>query len=267
MSSSTPSVDYHVHSEWSWDAERGAMAETCQRALDLGLVAIAFTEHADWARGADGVVKVEGYLECIADCRRRYPQLRILSGIEMGEPHHHAAEASAMLAATKFDRVLGSVHYIRFGDRTDDASKRGFLQAGTVDDMFRAYLRDIEAMLGSEMPFEVLAHLDYPKRYWPEGAIYDELRFEEEIRSVLRAGAKRDVALELNTTRGGDPERYMCPGPEVVRWWREEGGRRLSFGSDAHSPEHLAAGFELAGQVAEAVGFRSQDDPTAFWIA
>jgi histidinol-phosphatase (PHP family) len=243
------------------------MAETCQRAVDLGLAAVAFTEHADWFRGEAAVVDVAGYLECIADCRERFPQLRILSGIELGEPHRHADAAAAILASSEFDRVLASVHTIRFGDRETDASSPGFLEPHVVDAMFREYLRDTLEMLKSDIPFEVVAHLDYPKRYWPAGSAYDESHFEAELRAVLRAGAERDAALELNTTRGGAPERFMCPGPTVVRWWREEGGKRLSFGSDAHSPEHLAAGFELAGEVAEAAGFRPQPDPTGFWLA
>ncbi len=40
--------DNHVHSEWSWDARSGSMELTCQRAVELGLPAVAFTEHADY---------------------------------------------------------------------------------------------------------------------------------------------------------------------------------------------------------------------------
>jgi histidinol-phosphatase (PHP family) len=42
-------VDSHVHSEWSWDAPLASMERSCARALDLGLPAIAFTEHLDHA--------------------------------------------------------------------------------------------------------------------------------------------------------------------------------------------------------------------------
>ncbi|HEY6684454.1 MAG TPA: PHP domain-containing protein, partial [Propionibacteriaceae bacterium] len=39
--------DGHVHSEWSWDAPNGSMEKTCSRAVEMGLPAVAFTEHAD----------------------------------------------------------------------------------------------------------------------------------------------------------------------------------------------------------------------------
>jgi len=42
-------ADGHVHSQWSWDAhDVGAMADTCARAVLLGLPAVAFTEHVDF---------------------------------------------------------------------------------------------------------------------------------------------------------------------------------------------------------------------------
>lgn len=165
------------------------------------------------------------------------------------------------------DRVLGSVHYIEWQGVAADASKRGFLKPDAVDAMFRAYLADTMAMLESDQPFDVLAHLDYPKRYWPREARYDESRYEGEFRAVLKAAARRGVALEINTTRGSAPKRGLCPGPAVLRWWREEGGAAIAFGSDAHSSEHLAAGFSLAAGIVEATGFKPQADPNAFWIS
>jgi histidinol-phosphatase (PHP family) len=258
--------DNHVHTEWSWDAPHGDMTATCRRAVQLGLPSIAFTEHADWARGDDCVVDLAPYLEAVERCRAEFPDLRILSGVELGEPHHHAEAAQALLSAAPLDRVLASVHYVRFGIEHEDASMPGFLREGNAGLIFRTYLADIVALLESDQSFEALAHLDYPKRYWPQALQYDEADFEDEFRAALRAAAKRGVAIEINTTRGGPVERALCPGPKVLRWWREEGGRAVSFGSDAHSPEHLAARFELAADVAEAAGFKSQADPNAFWL-
>ncbi|MFN8172658.1 MAG: PHP domain-containing protein [Candidatus Nanopelagicales bacterium] len=42
-------ADDHVHTQWSWDTALGDMAATCARALELGLPAVSFTEHADFA--------------------------------------------------------------------------------------------------------------------------------------------------------------------------------------------------------------------------
>ena len=108
-------ADTHVHSEFSWDTggprsvtAAGTMRRTCARAVRIGLPALVFTEHLDltgWRASsedfdeqvddlidADGlmqppVLDVAGYLEAIDRCRHDFPELRILTGIEFGQPH------------------------------------------------------------------------------------------------------------------------------------------------------------------------------------
>lgn len=241
------------------------MDATCRRAVELGLPSIAFTDHMDWVRGRKGLFDATGYFECIERCRAAYPALRILSGVELGEPHNYPEEAREVLSGP-FQRVLASVHCVQWKGRAHDASERGFLTRQNVDAVYRLYLTEVKRLAASDIPFQVLAHLDYPKRYWPAASRYDEQAYEGELRDALRALAARGAALEINTTRGGDPARYLCPGPGVVRWWREEGGEAVSFGSDAHSAELLAAGFAIAQQAAEAAGFRPQEHITGFWL-
>ncbi len=53
---------------------------------------------------------LDGYLECVERCRAAYPELVILSGVEMGQPHRHAAELADLLSRASLDRVLGSLH-------------------------------------------------------------------------------------------------------------------------------------------------------------
>ena len=261
--------DGHVHTQWSWDAPRGDMKASCRRALELGLPSIAFTDHADftdYVRARDGLLDIAAYHECLQRCRAAFPGLRILSGVELGETHRFRADAAVILAAGPLDRVLGSVHCLPWEGKLVDASQPGFLAPELVAAQFRAYLAETVVLLESSETFEVLAHLDYPKRYWPESAPYRPGEFEEELRLVLRAAARRGSVLEVNTTRGGDPARYLVPGPEILCWWHEEGGRAVSFGSDAHDPSKVASGFRLAAEAVQAAGFKAQDDPAGYWL-
>ena len=123
-------ADNHVHSEWSWDTWADAsMAESCRRALKLGLPSIAFTEHVDFtdwgeedklAGGMPEIVwrervtplDVSGYQASLERCRERYPELRIISGIEAGEPHRFGGSIAAVLRSGSFERVLGSLHSV-----------------------------------------------------------------------------------------------------------------------------------------------------------
>ena len=108
----SPPVDNHVHTEWSWDAPREAsMVRSCEQALAAGLPGVAFTDHLDFTTWTDGdqigaenldphryarmhLLDLAGYLAALDDCRQRYPDLRILSGVEIGEAHLWAASAA-----------------------------------------------------------------------------------------------------------------------------------------------------------------------------
>lgn len=271
--------DGHVHTEWSWDAPNGSMEASCARAVELGLPSIAFTEHADftpWAippesvtllpdrfrarLDADRVLQppdldVAGYLDCVQRCRDRFPDLRILSGVELSEPHWHASPARAVLDHG-FDRVLGSVHSVQ--------STAGYLMIEDLfavrpaDEVIRTYLADVLDMVETSTAFTVLAHIDYPVRSWPATAgRFDPAAFEEEFRAVLHALADTGRVLEINS-------RVPLPG-RVVRWWYEIGGDAVCFGSDAHQPDLVADRFAEVAALAEAAGFRPGPDPNGMW--
>lgn len=244
------------------------MERSCERALQIGLPAIAFTEHADFVTIHEGqhTLDITGYHEAIERCRAEFKGLRILSGVELGEPHWFPEETAAVLGAGPFDRVLGSIHCARLDGQEVDASQFRFRPAAVFPEAVREYFRETLAMVESSQPFEALSHLDYPKRYWAEGLPpYREEDYEAELRAVLVAATRRGCALEANTTRGDGGESRFCPGLKVLRWWHEVGGEAVSFGSDAHQPDKVAGGFELAAQIVEAAGFKPARDPMALW--
>jgi histidinol-phosphatase (PHP family) len=272
-------ADNHVHSEWSWEADEGSMERSCARAVDLGLPAIAFTEHGDlttWTIGSalmprlparfrarlepNGVLRppdldVAGYLDAVRHCRNLFPDLPIRSGIELSEPHWHPDRVVSLLSHNDFDRVLGSVHSIRTPD--GDVMVDELLMTRPPHETVRAYFGEVLRMVESCDAFQVLAHLDYAVRSWPANATpYDPSAFEEEIRAVLRALADSGRALEVNMT--------IPSHGEVIGWWHEEGGAALSFGSDAHAPAKVARNFAAAADLARAKGFGP--GPSDFWV-
>jgi len=114
-------------------------------------------------------------------------------------------------------------------------------------------------MVESSDVFQVLAHVDFPRRYWPGGTHrFVEKDFEEEYRAVFRALARTGRALEVNTSS-------PLASVDLVRWFREEGGEAISFGSDAHQPRAVGQRFDLAVDVVESAGFRPGRDRFDFW--
>jgi len=270
-------LDGHVHSEWSWDAVAGDMEATCARAVELGLPAVAFTEHVDhtrWlvaegdldahVRGSHdipgtftpGRLDVEGYLEALDRCRDLFPALHLVSGVELGEPHWHADEVASVLDAGRFERVLGSLHSLPEG--TAAAEPPELFRRRAAADVVRSYLVELAGMIEQTSVFEVLAHIDYPLRHWPASAgPFEVTAFEEELRHALANLAGSGRVLEVNT------KGPMLP--EVVRWWREEGGRVVTFGSDAHEPSALGRRFGEAVAMVESYGFRAGRHPYDRW--
>lgn len=274
-------ADDHVHSQWSWDTDTGDMAATCARAVELGLPSVAFTEHVDhwrwrlgddarlpghwWPMVDDGVMAprpfdVAGYLAEVERCRERFPSLRILTGIESGEPHRHPEAVRSVLRGGAFERVLASVHAEPYGPPGEWRDVGFGLGEGDPYAVLRRYLAELRTLITTWDDFEVLAHIDYPLRYWPQAAAgpFDPAVVEDDVRETLRTLARADRVLELNTRRPLEPV--------VLRWWREEGGRAISFASDAHEPAALARGFREAAQVAAAAGFRGGAAPHDFWV-
>ncbi len=163
------------------------MRESCEQAIAVGLPAIAFTEHVDhtvWRVAMDDLddddhlarlvragllhpppFDAAGYLAEVAECRERYPELRILSGLELGEPHRHPEAVAALLAAGTFDRVLGSLHSL--ADDGEYAEPAGLYPHRDPAEVLRTYLAEVVELVQSESTFEVLAHIDYPVRAWP----------------------------------------------------------------------------------------------------
>jgi histidinol-phosphatase (PHP family) len=246
--------DYHIHTKFSVDSEAN-MEAACQSAIARGLSEIAFTDHLDFGPDdSSGYFRAAGYLAAIERCRERYDgRLVVRAGVEVGEPHLFAAEASAVVANGDFDIVLGSAHYAHG------------MQAAWLEDFFEqplrqayeAYFRQV-VDLSAEGDFDVLAHLDLVKRDARRfGKPYDGPEpYADMIRAALQSLVKRGKGIELNTSplRRGQPE--PCPSPQILRWYRELGGEILTLGSDAHSSSGVGAHIDVAMGMAKAAGFK-----------
>ena len=69
--------------------------------------------------------------------------------------------------------------------------------------------------------------------------------------------AKSDKALEINTAALRQPLNKLSPEVDIVKRFKELGGKFVSVGSDAHYAEHLAADIDMAYSCALEAGFNS----------
>src|SRR2546421_1008942 len=147
------------------------MERSCERAIELGLPAIAFTDHADFVKVHEDqyCVDIAGYLDSVERCRTRFPGLRILSGVELGEPHWFPSETAAVLSAGPLDNVLGSVHCVKLDGAIVDASQLRDRDGVDLAGATRAYFGEVLAMLEAGLPFQTLPPLHHPQRDLKEG--------------------------------------------------------------------------------------------------
>lgn len=279
-------ADFHVHSEYSWDTggptsptARGTMERTCARAEQIGLPALAFTEHLDfdgwWVDADDSYTRdhyahlmtgddilvpppfdVDGYLESIDRCRHYYPNVQILTGVEFGQPHLFEEEARQLLDLAALDHINGSLHTLQGeGHRTEPLS---LYPTWPADRVVWQYLSEVSDMVAGSDQFAVFTHIDYAVRYWPveEEGPFDPRRFEDGFRQAMRVIAESGRALEMNVG---------VLRPWIPQWWKEEGGRAVTIASDAHSADGLAVNFPEAMAMVEHFGFRPGSTITDFW--
>ena len=150
------------------------MEQTCARAVELGLRSVAFTDHADftaWTLLGDEAGRVlsppalplEGYFECLLRCRERFPELQILSGVELSEPHWHSQAAASLVGQGGFDLVICGQHSLHHGPDAFIQVSDGY-RSSEASAVVRSYLAEVGRMMDAWNDFEVLAHIDYPVR-------------------------------------------------------------------------------------------------------
>ncbi|MEZ4862579.1 MAG: histidinol-phosphatase HisJ family protein [Caldilineaceae bacterium] len=246
--------DYHTHSDFSCDCT-APMAKMCQGAVIQDIAEIGFTEHFDlhpkepchnWFQPAPWWAELER-------CRAEFAgQLTIRAGIEIGEPHLFATEAQQMLASWPFDYALGSLHWVD----DDSMFDINYFKTHRAEDAYRAFFVELERMT-RQGGFDILSHFDVFIRtshavYGP----YDPSDYEALIRPVLRNCIDHGIALDLNTSALRKRANVLTPDVEILRWYAQMGGERVTLGSDAHKPVDIGSHLDVAIAMARDAGLR-----------
>jgi histidinol-phosphatase (PHP family) len=242
------------------------MAEAAQA---QGLEGLAFTEHAEWypEDPAYDYLDLDAYFSDLKNVRSQFgDRLEILAGIELGNPHDFPGQVNKLLRRYRFDLVIGSVHWL--GGQAGwerPAFARG------IRDAYRRYFDELIVMV-EHAEFDVLGHLDLVRRdSWALfGHTMELAPFEAKIRHALRRLVETGRGIEINTSGLHKGLGKPLPNLQVLQWYHELGGEILTFGSDAHHPEHIAFGFDRAREIARAAGFervaRFRDRKVVGWI-
>ena len=246
--------DYHVHSEFSVDC-RVPMIESCRAAIASGVTEIAFTDHLDHepADPGFGYYRPDAYFEAIARVRDEAgDRLTVLAGVEMDFNRKIAPEVEAFLGrhGHRYDLVIGSCHYQADGSLIFPEAFDG----KSADDIFLPYFDQVQAAVETGW-FDSIGHLDLPKRYAPAShRDYDPARYRDRLRPIFAAMIARGVAFEINTSGLRQTPKTSMPGPAVVRWYADAGGRLITIGTDSHAAQTVGAGIAKTLDMLELCG-------------
>lgn len=251
-------VDLHVHTDNSFDGNHSATF-FCEKAEFMDLRAVAFTDHCevDQFRGDPAYEKriFQAFFE-VSKVRSAFRgKILILNGIELGQPAFDTEAADRILSTHDYDMVLGSVHNLRGGEDFYFMENLTLKEAEKLlEEYFNALIELLE--WGN---FDVLAHLTYPLRYFysKSNLTIDLSKFKDQIDEILLLTAKSGKALEINTAALRQPLNKLSPEVDIVKRFKELGGKYVSVGSDAHYAEHLAADIDMAYSCALEAGFDS----------
>ena len=283
--------DCHLHTCFSGDSET-PVRDQLDRAIALGMQAVCITDHHDWdapnEKGEMGdrfLLDFPRYIPALREIREEYRgKIDMGIGVELGLQLHARQDTENVmrLYGDAFDFIIGSIHFVDHYDvyypqwfamdvsesRSDEryihASRhipsREEAEAVTPEKEAARYRHFFEVTLKRLEAydcFDTLGHLDFVVRYGPNrNQFYDFKTYGDIISAILELLIRKDKALEVNT--GGFKYGLGHPNPceEVLKRYRELGGRLLTVGSDAHVPGFVGYEFDRTAELLKEIGFR-----------
>ena len=254
--------DMHMHTHFSHDS-KATPEGNCLSAIERGLLGIAFTDHADmWYYKERGTFEnISKSVDAAKEMGEKFAgRLNVIRGIEVGDAYYDSMVTEELIYQIDPDVVIGSIHCLSYGGLSDaysqmDLSSSAISRDGLVGLMDRYF--ELVTEMADGQGFDILAHLTCPFRYingkYGRGLTDEE--FEKPIKTVLDTVIRRNIALEINTSGIGTQMDGTMPSETVLRWYRELGGKLITLGSDAHSADRVAIGFERAREMLLRNGF------------
>ncbi|NLY76319.1 MAG: histidinol-phosphatase HisJ family protein [Firmicutes bacterium] len=253
-------VDYHIHTKRCGHA-CGEDREYVEAALKKGFREIGFSDHVPrFYEPPSSEVKVtergmareelDDYVESVIKLRDEYREISIKLGLEVDYVPSWERETEAITTQYPWDYIIGSVHFISEWNYGYIANEK---EHGP-EEIYPVYF-DRVAQAAESGLFDILAHVDLPKRSFPR--LEPEVMTELYRDLAIRLG-KAGTVIELNSygVRGsklGDVGVY--PDQELLRFCRGQ-GVRVTMGSDAHRPQDVGADFDRVTELLRKVGYR-----------
>ncbi|HJN62264.1 MAG TPA: PHP domain-containing protein [Candidatus Parcubacteria bacterium] len=212
--------DTHLHSKFSYDGEN-SIEEMVKTAIKLGLKEIAFTEHVE-----KNTKWVDKFVKEIKRVQRKYPQVKIYSGIEAKVIDLNGNIDATNKVFKKVDLVLGSFH------RIPKAKEKYLVHEEILSDKKRALHLWYRAMieLQKNKNVDIIAHpTAMLKKY--------EIRLPNSMKKAIVKNAKKyKKVFEFN-------KKYKVPDKEFLSMLRKK-KVKITYGSDSHNIKNFLKSYK-----------------------
>lgn len=251
-------TDMHTHTTCSHDG-KNTPAEMIAAAQKQGITFYGVSDHFDYdydrslmdeaERKATQNVDEAEYFHVLRHLQEDYEGvMNVVVGAEFGYSENEKVQGRYALTHEKYrpDYVINSVH----GQDGRDYARYDFTQDKAQT--YVEYLRVVRKSLDAPYPYDIVGHVGYITRYVPfadRRLLLSE--FGEQIDDILLTIMQKGKILEANTAIAVG----TLPTGEILERYFELGGRKVSYGSDAHGVERIGAKREETIAMLKEIGF------------
>jgi len=247
--------DSHVHTNFSADCKT-PIETILDAAISTGLHTIAITDHIDYnyENGLIFEFSPPKYDSTIKDMQKKYDgQIEILKGVELGIKPDVLDKCQTLLETEAFDFVIASMH----GCQGEDFYFGNFFDDKTPQDAMIIYLQELLKMIKLFSNFDIIGHIDLPKRYNKDVAEMDLEPLIPFYTQIFKWLIDNGKGIELNTSGLRQNVGVQFPDKRILKTYYECGGRIITLGSDSHAENTLCEEFDIALSILSEIGFDS----------
>ncbi len=254
-------TDMHTHSTYSHDG-RAALKDMLASAQAMGVAFYGVSEHFDYDYDLRNFNKEEAeklsnanpdeYFHGARHLQEDYQGvMNVAVGAEFGYSDLPAVQQKYTQTAEKFapDFIINSVH----GGDGYDYARHVFTEDKTQT--YSRYLALIRRSLDAPYPYDIVGHIGYIARYVPfADKAFDLAEFGRQIDDILLTIIAKGKILEVNSSNKQLSNRTL-PSRNIIERYFALGGRKISFGSDAHDEERIMDKREEIVLMLREIGF------------
>ncbi len=227
-------------------------------AIKNGLDYIAFTDHCDKDLV---IVKEFNYVpqidlptrfELLQQLKQKYAdKIYVAIGLECGYIKQADPLYKSILQQYSTDVIINSIHLIQ----QEDCYFQSYFDKRSQYEAYDIYLDAVRESLDCDYDYDIVGHIGYVSRKasYPN-KYFSYQQFPQKLDDILSTIILKEKALEINTHSKGTESDFL-PTLDIIKRYKQLGGKLLTFGSDSHNCQRIAEKFDIVKEMLKQIGF------------